>query len=62
MTRYLVRWEIVVDADSAENAARKALEVQFDPFSKAVAFDVTDEQGDVQHIDLAEIDGWDDAD
>ena len=37
---WLVRWEMMFDADTAEEAARKALEVQRDPDSIAVVFDV----------------------
>ena len=37
---YWVRWEINVEADSSEDAAAKALEIQRDPESLAVVFDV----------------------
>jgi hypothetical protein len=38
MTEYTVRWEIDVDADSAYEAARKALAIQRDPDSTATVF------------------------
>jgi len=38
--RFLVAWEIDIDADSPESAARRALEIQRDPESTAVVFDV----------------------
>jgi len=37
---YRVRWEIDLDADSPENAARKALAIQRDPHSVATHFEV----------------------
>jgi len=40
MKTYTVRWEIDVDADSPEAAARQALEIQRDPESIATVFEV----------------------
>lgn len=40
MGQYLVKWEIDIEADSAEEAARIALEIQLDNESKARYFDV----------------------
>ena len=39
---YRVRWEIDIDARSVTEAAKKALEIQRDPDSTALFFDVTD--------------------
>jgi hypothetical protein len=40
MPEYTVRWEIDLDADSAYEAARKALAIQRDPRSTANVFTV----------------------
>lgn len=37
---YRVRWEIDLDSDSPEHAAQKALEIQRDPHSTALHFEV----------------------
>jgi hypothetical protein len=42
MRHYLTRWEIDVYADSPEDAARCALEIQRDPTSTATVFEVLD--------------------
>ena len=39
MKRYVVTWEIDIDAESAEDAARQALAIQRDPNSLATIFD-----------------------
>lgn len=62
MPDYTVRWEIdVFDADSPEDAARKALAVQRDPSSTATVFDVRRNAGDVEtiarRVDLEEVEG-----
>ncbi len=41
MTQYLVKWEIDIEADTPEDAARQALEIQRDPESKATCFEVS---------------------
>ena len=41
MAQYLVTWEIDIEADSDEEAAAKALEIQRDPESTATFFRVT---------------------
>jgi hypothetical protein len=57
MPEYLVEWAIEIDADSPEDAARKALAIQRDPESIATTFHVTPEGVDDQHfIDLSAID------
>ncbi len=38
--KYRVKWELDVEADSPEQAAHKALEVQRDPESMAAVFEV----------------------
>jgi hypothetical protein len=40
MSEYLVRWEMVFDADSFREAAEKALAVHRNPESIAVVFEV----------------------
>ncbi len=52
--QYKVVWEIDLDAESFEDAARQALEIQRDPESIATYFLVTDGQGHRQDVDLAE--------
>lgn len=55
--RYYVSWHIDVDAVSPEAAARKALEYQRNPNSRATLFDVVDDIGGVpERIDLTTID------
>ncbi|MEI6166504.1 MAG: hypothetical protein WCS52_04860 [bacterium] len=46
-----VRWEIDVDARTAREAARKALEIQRDPGSIATVFDVQ-HKGKTVRVDL----------
>ena len=41
MTEYLVSWLINIDANTPEEAAAKAREIQLDPHSMATIFDVT---------------------
>lgn len=41
MTLYHVSWEIEIDADSPEQAAEEALDIQQDPESTATLFLVT---------------------
>ena len=52
MKTYNVVWEIEIDADSPEEAAKEALAVQRDRFSDAVYFTVTDENDQEHGIDL----------
>ena len=49
---YRVTWEIDIEADSPRAAAQKALDIQRDSASRAVVFDVYDENGDQLLIDL----------
>lgn len=43
--RYLVKWEIDIDASSPREAAEKALEIQRDPEARAMVFEVTKRLG-----------------
>ena len=54
MKTYMVAWDIDIDADSPEEAARKAREIQLDPHSLATVFTVIDEVGAVS-VDLVEL-------
>ena len=51
---YHVKWEIDLDADSAEEAAQEALRVHRDLGSIASVFTVTDELGNEKTIDAIE--------
>jgi hypothetical protein len=52
MGTYRVVWEIDVEAESAEDAARQALEIQRDPESTGIIFDVYAEDGYNTIVDL----------
>ena len=52
MSEYRVRWEIDVDADNAEAAARLALSAMTDAGTTATVFDVMGKRGRVRRIDL----------
>lgn len=57
MNSYRVEWTMDIEADSPEEAARKALAVQRNPESIATVFDVqADDGGDAVRIDLTELD------
>jgi len=49
---YRVVWEIDIDAESFEEAARQALEIQRDRDSIATCFVVQDPDGNSQDVDL----------
>jgi len=53
---YKVVWEIDITADSAYEAAEKALEIQHNLNINAVTFDVYNENGDFERINLEEYD------
>lgn len=58
MTEYHVTWTIDVDADTAEDAARHAREIQLRPDSSATVFRVTQFGSRISDVlDLDEIDG-----
>jgi hypothetical protein len=52
MPEYHVTWEIELIADAPREAAVKALAIQRDPDSIATVFDVKDEAGTTERIDL----------
>ena len=49
---YRVVWEIDIDAESFEDAARTALAIQRDPTSIATCFVITDASGNRRDVDL----------
>lgn len=59
MTEYTVTWAVQIDADSHEDAARKARRMQLNPGSIADVFEVTQPWiGAQPHtIDLSALDG-----
>ena len=56
MPCFYVEWSISLDAETAEEAARKALKIHRDPESIVTVFHIVDENGDAQQIDLTELD------
>ena len=44
MPSYYITWDIQIEADSPEDAAREALEIQRNPESIATVFTVVDEE------------------
>lgn len=52
MPSYRVVWEIDLDAETPEDAARKALAIHRDPGSTATFFTVTSPDGAAKDIDL----------
>ena len=52
MTPFLVKWEIEIEAETPQEAAQKALEIQRDPESIANVFQVTHPSGWGCTIDL----------
>jgi hypothetical protein len=58
MTEFLVSWKINLDADSPQEAAQKALDIQRDPTSIATVFKVVDlPTKTTTHVDLTPEDG-----
>ena len=56
MSSYLVTWEIDVEAESAEEAAKEALKIQRDPCSEATCFTVRKGSASpVESIDVGEV-------
>lgn len=51
MKSYLISWEIDLHADSPREAAEKAFEIQRDPASEALFFEVI-EHGTNEHINV----------
>jgi hypothetical protein len=56
MPEYYLEWRIEIEAESPEEAARKALKIQRDPESIATMFHVIADNGEDTVIDLTEID------
>lgn len=54
MQHFIVTWEIDIEADTPEAAARRAREIQLDPDSIATFFDVLDDNGELHTIELPE--------
>jgi len=49
---WTVRWTIEVDAEYADEAAQRALEIMQDPASTAQYFHVIGENGETNYVDL----------
>jgi hypothetical protein len=56
LTEFYIEWRIELEADSPEEAARKALKIQRDPESIATVFHVIADNGQDTVIDRTEID------
>lgn len=54
MTEYLVTWRVELSANSPEDAARQAREIQLDPDSTALVYRVSGPRGEQYAIDLEE--------
>lgn len=52
---YRVVWEIDIEAETPEEAARKALEIQRDHSSGATVFDCINMAGNMHRVDLTAI-------
>ena len=55
MTHYVVTWEIDVDAETPQDAARQAWELMRAEDSTANVFDVLDEDGECTRVDLEDL-------
>ena len=54
MDEYFVTWRIELSANSPEDAARQAREIQLDPDSTALVYRVSGPRGEQYAIDLEE--------
>jgi hypothetical protein len=54
MDEYLVTWRIELSANSPEDAARQAREIQLDPDSTPLVYRVSGPRGEQYAIDLEE--------
>ncbi len=54
MTDYYIEWSIDLEAETAREAAQKALEIMRDPSSIATVFRIYDEDGNPVQVDLQE--------
>jgi hypothetical protein len=55
MTLFRVIWEIDIDAETPEDAAKQALGIQRDRDSNGTIFDCIDEYGNAHRIDVTEL-------
>ena len=55
VTHYVVTWEIDIDAETPQDAARQAWAAMRAPESTANVFDVLDEAGGCTRVDLEEL-------
>jgi hypothetical protein len=55
MPEYLVTWSIDIEADSEEEAAKQAQEIQRDPESTATVFSVESDDSPVKLIDVRKL-------
>ena len=55
---YVATWQIEIDADSPEDAARQAWEHMRRPDSRANVFDIISEDGSSARVDLTELAEW----
>lgn len=54
MAKYLVEWSIDIEAETPREAAEQALAIQRRQNSSAVVFNVLNESGETETIDLEE--------
>jgi len=52
---FSVSWNIDIDAETPEQAARIALEIQRDPVGTATVFEVSDDDGVLGEFDTSEL-------
>lgn len=52
---FYVEWRIEVEADSPEEAARRAREIQQNPESTATVFHVIDEHGELSEMEAVDL-------
>ena len=55
MSRFVVTWEIDMDAETPQDAARQAWALMRAPESTANVFDVLDAEGECTRVDLEEV-------
>lgn len=55
MNDYRVIWEIDIYAENPKQAVEKARQIQLDPVSCAVVFDVIDDTGETERVDLLSV-------
>ena len=58
MAHFVATWQMDIEADSPEDAARQAWEHMRRPDSAANVFDVISEDGDTARVDLTELAEW----